>query len=149
MFMDTKFARTEDFNNGKHSRTWWIVDAKGKTLGRIATQIAHILRGKHKVLFSPHIDSGDFVIVINAKKVRVSGKKEEDKIYFRHTGYPGGIKSAKYYELMEKHPERIVKGAVKGMMPKNALNRRSLLRLKVYNGSDHPHESQQPQTLNI
>lgn len=147
--MKTKFARKEDFYNGTNPRVWWVVDAEGQTLGRMATKIAHVLRGKHKVLFSPHVDTGDFVIVVNAEKIHVSGKKEEDKMYYHHTGYPGGIKSAKYIELQEKHPERIVEGAVKGMMPKNTLNRRSLLRLKVYTGSEHPHESQQPQPLNI
>ena len=107
------------------------------------------IRDRHKALFSPHVDTGDFVIVVNADKVHVSGMKEEDKMYYHHTGYPGGIKSAKYYELKEKHPERIIEGAVKGMLPKNALNRRSMQRLKVYIGSEHTHESQQPQNLNI
>ena len=147
--MKTKFAKKEDFYNGNFRRDWWIVDAEGKTLGRVATRIAHALRGKHKAIFSPHVDTGDFVIVVNAEKIHVSGKKDEDKMYYRHTGYPGGIKSSKFYELQKKYPERILEGAVKGMMPKNALNRRSLLRLKVYAGATHPHESQQPQPLNI
>ena len=147
--MNTKFAKKEEFFDGKNPRTWWIVNAEGKTLGRMATKISHFLRGKHKTIFSSHVDTGDFVIVINAEKVQVSGKKEEDKMYYRHTGYPGGIKSFKYYELMEKHPTRIIIGAVKGMMPKNALNRRSLSRLKIYNGSEHPHQSQKVKTLNI
>jgi len=133
--MKTKFAKKEDFYNGTLQRTWWIVDAEDKTLGRVATQIANALRGKHKAIFSPHVDTGDFVIVINAEKIKVSGKKDEDKMYYRHTGYPGGIKSARFNELKEKYPERIVEGAVKGMMPKNALNRRTLLRLKVYAGT--------------
>ena len=147
--MITKFAKKEEFYNGINPRCWWLIDAEGKTLGRIATKIAHILRGKHKTIFSSHVDTGDFVIVINAEKVHISGKKEQDKMYYRHTGYPGGIKSSKYYELMEKHPNRIIMGAVKGMMPKNALNRRSLLRLKVYSGSEHPHQTHQLKTLNI
>tara|TARA_B100000686_G_C16707927_1_gene927420 strand:- start:7 stop:450 length:444 start_codon:yes stop_codon:yes gene_type:complete len=147
--MKTKFAKKEDFYNGTLQRTWWIVDAEDKTLGRVATQIANALRGKHKAIFSPHVDTGDFVIVINAEKIKVSGKKDEDKMYYRHTGYPGGIKGARFNELKEKYPERIVEGAVKGMMPKNALNRRTLLRLKVYAGTTHPHESQKPQPLNI
>ena len=147
--MNTKFARKEDFYNGKNPRTWWLLDAEGQTLGRIATKIANVLRGKHKVLFSPHVDTGDFVVVVNAEKIRVSGKKEEAKMYYRHTGYPGGIKSSKYYELKEKHPERILEGAVKGMLPKNALNRRSIRRLKIYLGSNHPHEAHKPQTLII
>jgi len=147
--MKTTFTRKEDFYNGKHKRFWWIVNAEGKTLGRVATKISHVLRGKHKNIFSPHVDTGDFVVVVNAEKIKVSGKKEEEKMYFHHTGYPGGIKSAKYYEILEKHPNRILEDAVKGMMPKNALNRRSLSRLKVYSGSNHPHESHQPKTLNI
>ena len=114
-----------------------IIDAEGHIAGRLCSQISKLLL------------NGNRVIVVNAEKVHVSGKKEEDKMYYHHTGYPGGIKSAKYYELQEKYPERIVEGAVKGMMPKNTLNRRSLLRLKVYSGSEHPHESQQPQPLNI
>ena len=149
LMMKTKFAKKEDFFNGTFKRCWWIVDAKGKTLGRVATRIAHALRGKHKAFFSPHVDTGDFVIVVNAEKIRVSGNKDKDKMYYWHTGYPGGIKSTKFYELQKKHPERILEGAVKGMMPKNALNRRSLLRLKVYAGATHPHESHQPQPLNI
>ena len=147
--MITKFAKKEEFHNGTNSRAWWILDAEGKTLGRMATKIAHVLRGKHKPIFSSHVDTGDFVIVINAEKVKVSGNKELDKIYYRHTGYPGGIKSTKFHELLEKNPQKIVKGAVKGMMPKNALNRRSLLRLKVYNGSKHPHQSEQMNILSI
>ena len=147
--MKTKFAKKEDFYNGTCRRDWWIVDAEGKTLGRVATRIAHALRGKHKAIFSPHVDTGDFVIVVNAEKIHVSGKKDEDKMYYRHTGYPGGSKSTKFYELQKKHPERILEGAGKGMMPKNALNRRSLHRLKVYAGATHPHDSQQPQPLNI
>ena len=147
--MNTKFAKKEEFYNGTNPRAWWISDTVGKTLGRMATKIAHILRGKHKTFFSSHVDTGDFVIVTNAEKVHVSGKKELEKMYYKHTGYPGGIKSSKYYELIEKHPNRIIIGAVKGMMPKNALNRRSLSRLKVYIGSEHPHQSQQIKTLNI
>jgi len=147
--MNTKFAKREEFYNGTNPRSWWIIDAEGKTLGRMATKIAHVLRGKHKTFFSSHVDTGDFVIVTNAEKVHVSGKKELEKMYYKHTGYPGGIKSSKYYELMEKHPNRIIIGAVKGMMPKNALSRRSLTRLKVYIGSEHPHQSQQVKTLEI
>ncbi len=147
--MITKFAKKEDFLNGKNPRAWWILDAEGKTLGRMATKIAHILRGKHKPIYSSHVDTGDFVIVINSDKVKVSGNKELDKMYYRHTGFPGGIKSTKFHELLEKNPHRIITGAVKGMMSKNALNRRALLRLKVYSGSTHPHQAQQLNTLNI
>ena len=145
--MITKFAKKENFYDYTNERAWWILDAEGKTLGRIATQIAHVLRGKHKTIFSPHVDTGDFVIVINAEKITVTGNKDINKIYHRHTGYPGGIKSIKFYELLEKHPNRAIFAAVKGMMPKNALNRRSLLRLKVYNGLNHPHQSHQLKTL--
>jgi len=147
--MITKSAKKEDFYNGTNNRVWWIIDAEGKTLGRMATKIAHILRGKHKTIFSPHVDTGDFVVVVNAKRVQVSGKKEEEKIYYRHTGFPGGIKSSKFHDLLEKHPNRIIEKAVKGMMPKNPLCRRSLLRLKVYNGAEHPHQSNHPKTLEI
>ena len=125
------------------------MDVEGKTLVRVATRIAHALRGKHKTIFSPHVDTGDFVVVVNAEKINVSGNKDEDKMYYRHTGYPGGIKSTKFYELQKKHPERILEGAVKGMMPTNALTRRSLLRLKVYTGATPPHAYQQPTPLNI
>ena len=141
--------KTESIKSSEIVRNWYVVDAEGKTLGRVATRIAHALRGKHKAIFSPHVDTGDFVIVVNAEKIQVSGNKDKNKMYYRHTGYPGGIKSTKFYELLEKHPERILEDAVKGMMPKNALNRRALLRLKVYAGATHPHESQQPQPLNI
>ena len=147
--MKTKFAKKEDFYNGNSQRAWWIVDAEGKTLGRVATKIAHALRGKHKAIFSQHVDTGDFVVVVNAEKIRISGNKDKDKMYFRHTGYPGGIKSTRFYELQKKHPERIIEGAVKGMMPKNALNRRTLLRLKLYAGSNHPPDSHQPKPLTI
>ena len=149
LIMKTKFAKKEDFYNGTCRRAWWIVDAEGKTLGRVATRIAHALRGKHKAIFSPHVDTGDFVIVVNAEKIHVSGKKDEDKMYYRHTGYPGGIKSTKFYELQKKHPERILEGAVKGMMPKNKLSRSMMTKLKIYAGSEHPHSAQQPTPLEI
>ena len=100
--MKTKFAKKEDFYNGTHQRAWWIVDAEGKTLGRVATRIAQALRGKHKAIFSPHVDTGDFVVVVNAEKIQISGNKDKDKMYFRHTGYPGGIKSTRFYELQKK-----------------------------------------------
>ena len=142
--MKTVSIRKEDV---EHS--WWVVDASGKTLGRIATEIARRLRGKHKPEYTPHVDTGDYVVVINAEKVVVTGDKENKKIYWRHTGYPGGIKGTNVAKMRETHPKRIIEKAVKGMLPKNALNRRSMQRLKVYIGSEHPHESQQPQKLNI
>jgi large subunit ribosomal protein L13 len=125
------------------------VDAQGQTLGRFSSKIAQILRGKHKVDFTPHMDMGDFVIVINAEKVKLSGSKENDKVYFRHTGYPGGVKETKYSEMIQKFPERIVENAVKGMLPHNRLGRKVLLNLKVYKGQEHPHFAQQPKPLKI
>lgn len=147
--MRTQFVSKEDVENGTYPRNWWIVDAEGQTLGRLATQIARALRGKHKAVFAPHSDVGDFVIVINAEKVQVTGQKNLNKIYYHHTGYPGGIKSARFDELLERKPEAVIQRAVKGMMAKNALNRGMLRRLKVYTGADHPHTAQQPQTLEI
>ncbi len=130
-------------------RNWYVVDATDKTLGRMASEIARRLRGKHKAEFTPHVDTGDYVIVINAEKVKVSGKKASDKIYYHHTGYPGGIKSGSFEEMIEKAPERVIEMAVKGMMPKNKLSRSMLGKLKVYAGSEHPHSAQQPQSLDI
>ena len=130
-------------------KDWFVVSAEGKTLGRLASQIAQILRGKTKPDFTPHMDMGDFVIVINAEKVKLTGTKENDKVYFRHTGYPGGVKETKYSEMMQKSPERIVENAVKGMLPHNRLGRKILLNLKVYKGQEHPHLAQQPKPLKI
>ncbi len=128
-------------------RKWYIVDADGMVLGRLASRIAAILRGKHKPTFSPHLDSGDFVIVINAEKVRVTGKKEEQKIYFRHTEYPGGDRYTTLSQMRNKHPERIIRHAVKGMLPRGPLGYRQIRKLKVYAGSEHPHEAQRPLPL--
>lgn len=128
-------------------RNWYIVDAADKVLGRLASRIATVLRGKHKPYFSPHLDAGDFVIVINAEKVRLTGKKELDKEYFRHSGYPGGEKFSNVAELRARHPERIIQHAVKGMLPRGPLGRKQFSKLKVYAGSDHPHEAQQPEPL--
>ena len=130
-------------------RDWFIVDATGKTLGRLATEIARRLRGKHKAEYTPHVDTGDYIVVINAEKVRVTGKKETDKTYYHHTGYPGGIKSITFDKLMDKAPERAIQSAVKGMMPKNKLSYSMLNKLKVYAGSEHPHSAQQPQMLEL
>lgn len=130
-------------------RRWHVVDAGGQVLGRIASQIAHVLRGKHKPVFSPHVDAGDFVIVINAAKVKLTGRKLEGKIYYRHTGYPGSIRETTAAELLEKHPERMIERAVRGMLPKNALGRKMLRKLKVYTDADHPHAAQKPEALEI
>jgi large subunit ribosomal protein L13 len=130
-------------------RSWYLVDAKGKTLGRMASRIAAILRGKHKAEFTPHVDTGDFVIVINATEANVTGNKAQDKIYYSHTQYPGGIKGVSYSKLIEKHPTRAVSFAVKGMLPKNSLGRAMFSKLKVYAGAEHPHAAQQPETLDV
>ena len=123
---------------------WWIVDLEGKTLGRIATRIADVLRGKTRATFTPNTDAGDFVVAINADKIKLTGKKWDDKIYYRHSGYPGGLKERTAKELLAKHPEDLITKAVKGMLPKNFLSAQLLTKLKVYAGSAHPHEAQQP-----
>ncbi len=130
-------------------RSWWLIDAENKTLGRMATEIARRLRGKHKPEYTPHVDTGDFIVVINADKVRVTGNKENAKIYWRHSGYPGGIKGTNVSDMRQTHPERIVEIAVKGMLPKNPLGRAMYRKLKVYAGSEHPHAAQQPQPLEL
>ena len=130
-------------------KDWWVADAEGQILGRFASKIAQVLRGKHKVNFTPHMDMGDFVVVINADKIQVTGKKETDKTYFRHTGYPGGGKETSLAEFRRKKPEGIIENAVKGMLPHNRLGRSILSHLKVYAGADHPHAAQQPQSLEI
>ena len=126
------------------TREWYLVDATNKTLGRLSTEIAKRLRGKHKPEYTPHVDTGDYIIVVNAEKVKVTGNKMTDKIYYHHTGYPGGIKSITFDKLIERAPEKIIEKAVKGMMPKNKLSRSMLTKLKVYAGSEHPHAAQQP-----
>ena len=131
------------------SRDWFVVDAADKTLGRMASEIAHRLRGKHKAEYTPHVDTGDYIVVINAEKVRVTGAKTTDKIYHHHTGYPGGLKSISFEKLIDKAPERVIQGAVKGMLPRNPLGRAMFRKLKVYAGNEHPHTAQQPQALNI
>jgi large subunit ribosomal protein L13 len=142
--MKTYSAKSESVK-----RDWYVVDAAGKTLGRMATEIANRLRGKHKPEFTPHVDTGDYVVVVNAEKVKVTGKKASDKIYYHHTGFPGGIRATSFEKLQEKAPERIIQQAVKGMMPRNKLSRAMLGKLKVYAGSEHPHAAQQPVELNI
>ncbi len=147
--MKTRSIKKEEVKDGTYPRQWWIIDGEGQTLGRLASRIAMVLRGKHKPIFTPHIDMGDFVIVVNAEKVTLTGNKMKDKIYYHHTGYPGGLKSAKAEELLAKKPTDLIYKAVKGMMPKNALNRIALQKLKIYAGSEHPHQAQKPQTLEI
>ena len=128
-------------------RSWFLVDAKGRTLGRLASEIANVLRGKNKPSFTPHLDTGDFVIVVNAEKIEVSGKKASQKLYRRHSGRPGGMKIEKFETLKDRIPERIIEQAVKGMLPHNSLGRQQFKKLKVYKGSDHPHDAQNPVLL--
>jgi large subunit ribosomal protein L13 len=128
---------------------WYLVDAEGKVLGRLATKLADLLRGKNKPTFTPHLDTGDFVIIVNAEKVSLTGKKMKDKIYYRHTGYPGGIKEMSAEKLLAKKPTEMIRMAVKGMLPKNSLGRQMLRKLKIYAGSKHPHEAQKPVSIEI
>ena len=130
-------------------RAWHLVDATDLPLGRLASEVARLLRGKHKPTYTPHLDTGDFVVVVNAEKVAVTSDKSQSKIYYRHSGYPGGIKAEKFEELLERRPQAIVERAVRGMLPKNKLGRKMLRKLKVYAGPDHPHEAQQPQPLDL
>lgn len=147
--MKTEFVKNEDINNGNHPRKWWVIDVEGQPLGRVATQIATLLRGKHKPTYTAHVDTGDFVVVVNADKVKLTGNKLRQKMYYRHTGYPGGLKQARAFEMLEKKPESLVYMAVKRMMPKNALNRKSLHKLKIYADTEHPHSAQKPETFSI
>ena len=142
--MRTFTAKTEEIE-----RRWFVVDAEGQTLGRLASRIAPILRGKHKPIYTPHVDCGDYVIVINAEKVRVTGRKLDQKFYYRHSGYPGGLKSISLRDQLDKHPERVIEAAVRGMLPKNKLGRRMFKKLKVYAGDAHPHQAQQPKPLEL
>jgi len=130
-------------------RDWFVIDAEGKTLGRMAVEIATRLRGKHKAEYTPHVDTGDFIVVVNAEKVQVTGNKAKNKMYYRHTGYIGNLKSISFEKLQEKAPERIIETAVKGMLPRGPLGRAMLKKLKVYAGTEHPHAAQQPQELNV
>lgn len=130
-------------------RDWYVVDATGKTLGRLATEIAHRLRGKHKPIYTPHVDTGDYIVVVNASKVRVTGNKMQDKVYYHHTGYIGNMKSINLQDMLDKAPERAIEIAVKGMLPKNPLGRAMFKKLKVYAGPEHNHQAQQPQALEL
>lgn len=130
-------------------RRWYVVDAKGMTLGRVASKVAPLLRGTHKAYFTPHLDTGDYVIIVNADKIHVTGKRMDQKTYYRHSGYPGGLKSLTLRELMDKFPTRALRLAIKGMLPKGPLGRRMFKKLKIYAGADHPHQAQQPQFLEL
>ena len=141
--------KTYSAKAGDIHRDWLVVDAEDKTLGRLATEIAHRLRGKHKAEYTPHMDMGDYVVVVNCEKVRVTGAKRTEKIYYHHTGFPGGIRSASFEQLVAKAPERVIQRAVKGMMPRSPLGRAMLRKLRVYSGPAHPHMAQQPQPLTI
>jgi large subunit ribosomal protein L13 len=140
-------VKTYTVGKGDIKREWYVVDAQGKTLGRLASEIAKILRGKHKPIYVPHLDCGDYVIVVNAEKVRVTGKKLDKKFYYRHSGYPGGLKSISLRNQLQKHPTRVMEAAVRGMLPKNRLGRAMIKKLKVYAGDSHPHQAQQPKAL--
>ena len=141
--------RTYTPKPGDVERTWYVIDATDVVLGRLATHVATLLRGKHKATFAPHVDGGDFVIVINAEKIALTGNKRETKLAYRHSGYPGGLRATTYAELLEKHPERAIEKAVRGMLPKSSLARAQLSKLKVYVGSEHPHAAQQPKPFVI
>ena len=140
---------TTSAKRSDNPQKWYVIDAKGAVLGRLATQVAQRLRGKHNPHFTPHVDTGDWVIVINADKITLSGRKMEQKVYYRHSGYIGGLKEITAKDLLEKKPEALVRHAVKGMLPKNKLGRQLFKKLKVYAGETHPHEAQQPETLSI
>ncbi len=140
--MKTVSTRPQDVE-----RAWFVIDAESQTLGRLATEVARRLRGKHKAAYTPHVDTGDYIVVVNAEKVRVTGNKAVAKTYYRHTGYPGGIKATRFEDMIEKHPERVIEKAVKGMLPRNPLGRAAFRKLKVYAGPDHPHSAQQPRSL--
>ncbi len=142
--MKTFTAKKEDMVHN-----WYVIDAEGKTLGRLATQIAHRLRGKHKPIFTPHVDTGDFIVVVNAEKIKLTGNKLTDKLYYHHSGYPGGLKSTSAEEMIKKKPAKVLHHAVAGMLPKNRLARKLIKKLKIYAGNNHPHQSQQPQTLKL
>ena len=141
--------KTFSAKSAEVKRDWFIVDATGKVLGRVATEVARRLRGKHKPEFTPHVDTGDYIVVVNADKLRVTGNKTKDKLYHRHSGYPGGIYSTSFEKLQAKHPERVLQLAVKGMLPKGPLGYAMIRKMKVYAGADHPHTAQQPKPLQI
>ena len=141
--------KTYSAKPGEVTREWYLVDAEGKTLGRLATQIADTLRGKRKPQYTPHVDTGDFVVVVNAEKITVTGNKLDDKLYYRHSGYPGGLRSRPLRDQLERRPTEVIRKAVKGMLPRNRLARQQLNKLKIYAGPNHPHEAQAPQQLEV
>ena len=142
--MKTHVVKQDDIQ-----REWFLVDAEGKTLGRLASRIAQLLRGKHKPIFSPYNDNGDFVIVVNAEKIKVTGNKMDQKIYYRHSGYIGGLKERTLREQLKRHPDAVIKQAIRGMLPHNRLGRKIIKKLKVYVGTEHPHQAQQPKALEL
>jgi large subunit ribosomal protein L13 len=141
--------KTYSAKPGEIAREWYLVDAEGQTLGRLATRLAEVLRGKGKPQFTPHVDTGDFVVVVNAEKVAVTGNKLDDKMYYRHSGYPGGLKERPLREQLERRPEEVLRKAVKGMLPRNRLGRQQLTKLKIYAGPEHPHDAQAPKPLEV
>lgn len=140
----TSFIKAEDAD-----RKWYVVDAKDQVLGRLAAQVARVVRGKHKPVFTPNMDTGDFVVVINADKIKMTGKRELQKSYFSHSGYPGGVRTLSFQQMMEKKPEYVIQHAVKGMLPKNRLGRKLIKKVKIYAGGEHPHAAQQPEQLSV
>jgi large subunit ribosomal protein L13 len=141
--------KTYNAKPGEISRDWYLVDAEGQTLGRLATRLADLLRGKGKAQFTPHVDTGDFVVVVNAEKIAVTGKKLDEKMYYRHSGYPGGLKQRPLREQLERRPEEVLRKAVKGMLPRTRLGRQQLTKLKIYAGPEHPHDAQAPMPLEV
>ncbi|MCO5252109.1 MAG: 50S ribosomal protein L13 [Ignavibacteriae bacterium HGW-Ignavibacteriae-1] len=140
----TKSLRKEDV-----TRDWWVIDASEQTVGRLSTQVAILLRGKHKATFTPHVDNGDFVVILNAEKIMLQGKRPEQKTYFRHSGYPGGVRLDTFKDVMNTKPERVLEHSIKGMLPKNRLGRQIIKKLKIYVGNEHPHEAQKPRNLEL
>jgi large subunit ribosomal protein L13 len=140
-------VKTYSAKPGEVTRKWWVVDAEGKNLGRLASEIAIVLRGKNKPQYTPHVDTGDFVVVVNSQKIAVTGNKLEGKVYYRHSGYPGGLKSRTLGEMLERRPNEVLRKAVKGMLPKNRLAAKQLTKLKIYAGPEHPHAAQKPEEL--
>jgi large subunit ribosomal protein L13 len=141
--------KTYNAKPGEIARDWFLVDAEGQTLGRLATRLADLLRGKGKPQYTPHVDTGDFVVVVNAEKIAVTGNKLDEKLYYRHSGYPGGLKQRTLREQLERGPEEVLRKAVKGMLPRNRLSRQQLTKLKIYAGSEHPHEAQAPKPFEV
>lgn len=141
--------KTYNAKNETATHNWYVVDASGKTLGRLASEVAKRLRGKHKPEYTPHVDTGDFIVIVNAGQIKITGNKSKDKVYYSHSGFPGGIKEITFDKLLAKNPERVIEIAVKGMLPKNPLGRAMYRKLKVYAGTEHPHAAQQPQQLDL